>query len=393
MGNHKILFRLLITIWVVIVLTSCNEQSNNPVNDTNGNNISYTIPEQIDDGWETASLGSVGLDENKLLQMIEYLKAYDDHKIHSILIVKNNKLVFEEYFRGEKFNLAQYTGQMGFNRNDTHNLCSATKSFVSAIIGIAIDKGFIQSVDQKISEFFPEYPELFQNDSQKQMITIKHLLSMSSGIQWDDETYPYTDPRNDLHRLFTTSDPIGYILSKDIIETPGTVFAYRNCNTNLLGEIIRKATGQRLDTFAQNNLFDELGITVLEWQMLPNNVVFCSGDLRLRPRDMAKFGYLFLNNGVWKKQRIFSDNWVNESTAIRFFTQDRWEDAYGYQWWIKTFHSGSHNYASYFAQGWGGQCIFQFPEINMVVVFTGGNYYTSSPMLDLLSSFILPAVY
>jgi len=226
--------------------------------------------------------------------MLGYLEGIADHKIHSIIIAKNSKLVFEEYFPGDKFNLRQYTGETGFDREYTHNLCSATKSFDSACIGIAIDKGFIQSVNQAIYNFFPEHTDLFQNDPIKQTITLKHLLTMSSGIEWDDETYYYNDPRNDIYQLFTVSDPIRFILSKDIIETQGTVYAYRNCNTNLLGEIVRRASGQRLDAFAENYLFSKLGITELEWQMLHNNIVFCSGDLRFRPRDMAKFGQLFL---------------------------------------------------------------------------------------------------
>ena len=128
---------------------------------------------------------------------------------------------------------------------------------------------------------------------------------MSSGIEWDDETYYYNDPRNDVYQLFTVSDPIRYILSKDIIETPETVFAYRNCNTNLLGEIIHRVSGQRIDVFAENYLFSKLGINELEWQMLHNNVVFCSGDLRLRPRDMAKFGQLFLMEVSGTRNRSF----------------------------------------------------------------------------------------
>jgi CubicO group peptidase (beta-lactamase class C family) len=353
----------------------------------------YPIPEQINDGWQTASLSSVGLNEIKLLQMLEYLHGDPDHKIHSVVLIKNNKLVFEEYFPGDKFNLGQYTGETGFDREDTHNLCSATKSFVSALIGIAIDEGFIQSVDKEIYNFFPEHSDLFLNNPLKQTITIKHLLTMSSGIEWDDETYYYNDPRNDIYQLFTVSDPIRYILSKELIETPGTVFAYRNCNTNLLGAIIRRASGQRIDTFAENYLFSKLVITELEWQMLHNNVVFCSGDLRLRPRDMAKFGQLFFNAGIWNQEQIISANWINESVQTRFFMPANWwEDGYGYQWWIKTFHSNSNSYRSYFAQGWGGQCIFVFPENNIIVVFTGGNYFTDSPMLTLLNNYILPAL-
>ncbi len=386
---YLLLLRFVFILALICTLSSC---ADNPVNPDVDISV-YPVPEQIDDGWETASLSSVGLNQNMLIDMITYLQNYSDHRIHSIVIVKNNKLVFEEYFEGQKFNLAQYTGETGFDRNDNHNLCSATKSFVSALLGIALDKGYIQSIDQKISEFFPEHADLFVNDPLKQSITIKHLLTMSSGIQWDDETYPYTDPRNDLHQLFNVSDPVRYILSKDMIETPGSVFAYRNCNTNLLGEIIRKASGYRLDTFSENNLFNKLGISDFDWQMLPNNVVFASGDLRLRPRDMAKFGQLFYNGGTWNHEQIISGSWVNESVVARFYmSPDYWEDGYGYQWWTKTFYSGSHSYPSYFAQGWGGQCIFVFPETDMILVLTGGSYYTSSPMLTLINNYILPAV-
>jgi len=387
-GQIKI-FRLLLLVCYLLLFTWCSDHSTNPGN--NSNSI-YQIPELIDDGWETSSLPTVDLDENKLLQMLDYLNGLSDHKVHSIVVVKNNKLVFEEYFEGRKFNLAQYTGETGFVRDDTHNLCSATKSFTSALIGIAIDQGFIQSVDQKIFDFFPEHSDLAANDPLKQDITIKHLLTMSSGIEWDDETYSYYDSRNDMYQLFTVSNPIGYILSKDIIESPGTVFAYRNCNTNVLGEIVHKATGQKLDIFAMHYLFNKLGITEFEWQMISKDMVFCSGDLRLRPRDMAKFGQLFLNKGTWEEQQIISENWVDESVQTRFnMANNWWEDGYGYQWWTKAFNSNSFSYKSYFAAGWGGQYIFVFPAIDMVVVFTGGNYYDSVPVGDLLNHFILPA--
>ena len=139
--EHK--YYLLLLLILSCFIAACSEEVNSPAS-TNGN-VVYTIPEETGDGWQTASLSSVGLSETKLLQMLEYLEGIPDHKIHSIIIVKNNKLVFEEYFPGDKFNLGQYTGETGFDREDTHNLCSATKSFVSACIGIAIDKNFIQS--------------------------------------------------------------------------------------------------------------------------------------------------------------------------------------------------------------------------------------------------------
>ena len=219
---------------------------------------------------------------------------------------------------------------------------------------------------------------------------------MRSGLQWDDETYPYSDPRNDINRLFNSSDPIRYILAKDLIETPGTYYAYRNCNTNVLGEIVRKASGQRLDIFARNYLFNKLGITDYEWQHLPNNVIFCSGDLRLRPRDLAKFGQLFLNGGTWEGERIISQQWVDVSTQ-KFTNLNNWwgdVDGYGYQWWQwEDIYGVSFN--AYMASGWGGQWIVVSPTMNTVVITTAGNYYTEElvPIQAILVNYILPSIH
>ena len=358
----------------------------------------YEVPLQTDDGWETASLASVGMDESPLSKLLDKLNEISEHRIHSLLIVKDGKLVFEKYFPGDKFNLAQPTGKTGFDMNDTHNLCSVTKSYTSALIGIAIDKGFIQSVDQKVFAFFPEYSYLLTSAPEKGDLTLKHLLTMTSGIDWDDETTSYFDPRNDMYQLFSSRDPINYILSKDLVVTPGTVFDYANCNTNVLGEVVRQASDERLDKFAEKYLFSKLGITEFEWQMLPNDVVFCSGDLRLRPRDMAKFGYLFLNGGIWKGERVISQDWIDISTQKfidpnKYSADFTWADGYGYQWWLWEKIYGVA-YPAYLASGWGGQWIIISPSMNTVVVSTAGNYYTDTimPIERILIDYIIPSI-
>jgi CubicO group peptidase (beta-lactamase class C family) len=358
-------------------------------------NYQYEIPEQTDDEWETASLSSMGMNQKPLTGLMNRLNEIDEHRIHSLLIIKDGKLVFEEYFPGDKFNLAQPTGETGFDMNDTHNLCSVTKSFTSALIGIAIDKGFIQSANQKVFDFFPEYADILNSTPEKDNITIKHLLTMTSGIAWDDETYSYYDSRNDMYQLFTSSDPIKFILQKPLIEMPGTFFAYRNCNTNLLGAIVHKATEQRLDIFSENYLFSKIGITDFEWQMISNDVVFCSGDLRLRPRDMAKFGYLFLNGGKWQNERIISQEWIDISTFKHINLNNNWGDldGYGYQWWLWENISGA-SFQAFAASGWGGQWIIVAPYLNTVVVTTGGNYYTEEviSIQSILVNYIIPSI-
>ena len=372
------------------------------INSCEDNSISqgytYKKPKQINDGWITASLSSVGMDQLHLSNLMNTLNETDEHRIHSILIVKEGKLVFEEYFEGEKFNLAQYTGETGFNRDDKHNLCSVTNSFTSALLGIAIDKEFIESVDQQVFDFFPEYSELITETSDKHILTLEHLLTMTSGIEWDDETYSYFDSRNDMYQLFNSSDPIFYVLSKDLDFTPGTVFDYSNCNTNVLGEIVHKASDQRLDEFAENYLFSKLGITDFEWQMLPNDVVFASGDLRLRPRDMAKFGLLFLNRGIWEDEQVISQEWIDVSTREHidpnnFVDEFTWADGYGYQWWRWENINGV-GYHAYFASGWGGQWIIISPGMNTVVVSTAGNYYTNQTITieSILVNYIIPSI-
>lgn len=391
--TKSILMILLICSYLVLI--SCEKNKN--VIDSSAA-AKYEVPLQTNDGWETASLSSVGMDETPLLKLLHKLNTTSDHRIHSILIIKDGKLVFEEYFPGEKYNLAQPTGETGFDMYDTHNLCSVTKSITSALIGIAIDRGFIQSVDQKVFDFFPEYSYLLTSAPEKDVLTLKHLLTMTSGLQWDDESTSYFDPRNDLYQLFNSQDPILYILSKNLVVIPGTVFDYANCNTNILGEVVRKASEYRLDYFAEYYLFSKLGITDFEWQMLPNDIVFCSGDLRLRPRDMAKFGYLFLNGGIWQKERVISQEWVEISTQKiidpnEYSADFTWADGYGYQWWLWENIYGVE-FQAYLAAGWGGQWIIVSPSINMVVVSTAGNYYTDVkiPIELILVDYIIPSI-
>ncbi len=191
-------------------------------------------------------------------------------------------------------------------------------------------------------------------------------------------------------------DPIRYALSRDLYAAPGTVFDYCNANTNILGEIVGRATGQRLDYFAHVNLMTPLGITDYEWQMMPNEVVFASGDLRLRPRDMAKIGLLFLRMGMWEGELVVSREWVEVATSriILPTGPHDWLDNYGYGWWHWDIYSGGRDHAVYMASGWGGQWIVVIPEHDIVFVTTAGNYHTPElmPAHRMLSDYLLPAV-
>jgi CubicO group peptidase (beta-lactamase class C family) len=263
------------------------------------------------------------------------------------------------------------------------------------LIGIAIDQHLIRSIDEKISTFFPEYSGIFTN-KEKDAICLKDLLTMTAGFSWDEWTYPYTDPRNDAAMMASKADFFRYVLERPVATTPGTKFVYNSGISLMLGEIIYKATGLRADKFAERYLFSPLGITNYYWGKAPNGVVNTLGGLALRPRDMAKIGYLFLNGGRWQGKQIVSEKWVKESTKQQIGASQlpAWflSDGYGYQWWLGSFHVRGQIVESYSARGRGGQFIIIFPALQMVAVFTGwnDNELLRQP-LDMLQRYLLPA--
>ncbi|MGD8306303.1 MAG: serine hydrolase [Ignavibacteria bacterium] len=374
---------ILFALTIIICFTSCSDNSVT----NNEFEYEYTIPLQTEDGWEVASLTDVSIDETSIILFINDLINSIDHRIHSILIIKDGKLVFEEYFPGYKF----YHGPLtDFNRETRHSLASVTKSFTSAIVGVAFDRGFIQNLDQKIFSFFPEYSDL--NSEGRDEITLEHLLTMSAGLEWDESSTPYSDPRNDLYQIWRQSDPIRFVLDNPVVTEPGTQFYYNSGLTNVLGEIVHKTAGVRADYLARDYLFSPLGITDYSWEILPNNVLYTSGDLQLRPRDVAKLGELYLRDGVWNEQQIISSSWIEASTNSSISVPPDLESSdYGYQWWLATFEVESQHIESYSARGWGGQNIIVFPSLNMVVVTTAGYY--DEPQLEFhIGGLLIPII-
>jgi len=383
--------RIIIScIFSFFLLTSFCIKEKSPVDPNN--QLTYKIPEQTNDGWQTASVKDVGLNGSIIENLIKELHKGTYENLHSLLIIKDNKIVFEEYFKGYKWNYDpanQYRGELHeYDKNTIHNLASITKSFTSSLVGIAIEQNYIQSINDKLFSYFTQYSSL--KNSQKDKITLQHLLTMTSGMQWNESDFSTIE--NDIVQLFYVADPIRYILEKPIIHEPGTHFFYNGGNTNLLGEIIKITTEDLVD-FADKNLFQLLGIINYEWDYLNPQVIHASGNLKLRPRDMAKFGQLFLNEGLWNGTRIISKEWVEESTQKHIsFSNSSWSDGYGYQWWMKTYLVKSKSFDSYFAAGWGGQKINIFPEQQMVVVFTGGNYVGPEPSDEIITNYILAAI-
>lgn len=384
-------FLLILLILLGFLIGACEEDSStNPP----GGNYNYTVPEETGDGWETASLSSVGMNISKIESLVNKIKSNTYEEVHSVVVIKNDKLVFEEYFPGHDF---LYNGQnfhgayIEFDRNTRHNTHSVTKSFTSALVGIAVDKGLIQSIDEKIFNYFADYSSLL--DQQKEKITIKHMLTMSSGFQWNEWDVSISQSNHDIIRLIFSSDPVYYVLSKPIVTEPGSAYYYNGGTVDLLGQIVKRASGMGVENFSHTNLFGPLGITNYNWQtMYGSGITCCHGDVYITPRDMAKIGYLYLKKGIWKDTRIISEEWINNSVQNHITPPVNWAYGYGYLWWLKRYYSVEHIYNSINAEGWGGQQIILIPSEDMVVVFTGANYVSNTPNDEIMSSYILPAV-
>ena len=350
----------------------------------------YRVPEKTNDGWETASFSSQNMDVRLITELLDRINTHAYTNIHSVLLVRSNKLVFEQYSPGIQPVIGETLEQepdwngkyQPHDRDTLHTLQSATKSVSSILIGIAIDQHLIRGVDEKISTFFSEA-------TGKDKIRLRHLLSMTAGLAWNEHEIPITDPRNDCNRMNHTNDPMRLLLDRSIVTAPGTKFAYNSAISVALGEIVRKASGIPADKFAETNLFKPLRISHPAWKgRFPNGAVHTGGGLYLRPRDMAKIGSIMLNKGRWQGKQIVSENWVREST-----TKQAPDREYGYQWWLHSFKVGEQTVKSFYAGGYGGQFIFIFPSLHLVVVSTGWNPDRAWQIVDMMERYILPAAH
>ncbi len=349
----------------------------------------YQEPLQTDDGWEVSSLSAQNINVSLITEMITNVIEDVFKNIHGVLIIRNGKLVLEEYFSGQ----ASYFGEnIEYDWNVLHHQASCTKSFTSALVGIAFDLGYITDLNAPLFSFFPEYPEIDWS-LEKQKITLEHLLTMTAGLDWNEWAYSYFDERNIHHQMYVHDDPIKFLLGVPVADEPGTTFNYNSGLSVLLGAIIKNTTGLYANQFAELYLFGPLGIEEYEWEVLGNGAIQTGGGLSLLPRDMAKFGQLYLNGGIWKGNRIISQFWVEESVK-KHITSNWSRYGYGFQWWSDKHDWNGKIIDSFFASGLGGQHIFVFPELEMVVIVTGGNHYTGAdPALTMLHQYILPAVY
>lgn len=351
-------------------------------------NYIYSVPKQFDDGIKIGEISDI--DTTKLVTLTKLILKNKFPNFHSLLIVKNNKLVYENYFSGTDEISGKKLGYITHTMNDLHDCRSISKSVTSSCIGIAIKKGLIKNIDEPIAQYFPEYADYF--DIIKKEITIKHLLTMTAGFEWNEDI-SYRDPKNSELRMDLSNDPIKYILSRPIVSQPGTKWNYNGGQTQLLSQIIHKVSGLTLEKFAETNLFDPLGISKYEWLTLKKNMPAAASGLRLRSRDFLKIGLLYMNDGQWQNKQIMDEEWTK--TSLSTVVKRQMDKGYGFQFWtdVKTVNNKSLHISE--AKGNGGQRIFLCKELNLLVVITAGNYNNWDIVNDshkALTDFIIPSI-
>jgi len=300
-----------------------------------------------------------GMDSELLVTMFDYI-AEQDAAVHSVLIVRNGYLVTEAYFHP-------------YHQSRKHPVLSCTKSFLSALVGIAIEEGHLD-LDDKVLDFFPDR-DIANNGPRNRAMTVEYLLLMRSGLDWPESSVSYKSADNVLWQMIDSRDWVQFVLDRPMATEPGATFNYSTGDSQLLAAVMEEATRVSTREFARTHLFEPLGVSSRnwDWQSASGGVAFGGGGLIVTPRAMAKFGYLYLEGGAWNSQQIVPAGWVAASVADPY---------YGYQWW----RSSNGGYA---ALGYRGQRIVVIPDLEMATIITGDFSGTTSRYL--VDTFIIPA--
>jgi CubicO group peptidase (beta-lactamase class C family) len=312
--------------------------------------------------WRVVSPEEVGMDPDLVDEMfveIEQLGLNMD----GVVVIHQGRIVAERYY-------PIYT------QDTLHESYSITKSVISALVGIALQEGCIDNLQDPVLVYFPER-EIRNLDEWKEQITIEHLLTMSSGLDWDQK------------EMVSSLDWVGYTLDQPVINEPGTTWSYSNGGPHVLSALIQRACGENTLNFAQEHLFGPLDISEYRWQKGHNGYLNGSWGLALTPRNLGKIGYLFLNGGVWNGQQIIPEDWVEKSTDPYYSVPDPlepWGLEYGYLWWL-------HKDGPFAAQGTKGQFVYIIPDQDLVVVITA-NIPDDEYVLpqQLIRDYLIPAV-
>lgn len=364
-------FKLITKDFERMEMTPRKELQNDP------DKYSYKQPKQFSDGLEVGSLANAFNNPEPIVEMIRNTISGEYPDVHSILIFKNSKLVLEEYF-------------YGYDYNKPHQLRSAGKALKGGILGIAIDKGFIKSEKDKLLPFFnSKYQEIANTDDLKKQITIENFLMYRHGMDCENDN---PESAGNEQSMMASEDWVKHILDLPMVAAPGEFSSYCTGCSLTINSLIEIATNKKIEEFAKQHLFEPLGIFNYKWTFEPNpSSINTFNQLYMTPRDILKLAIMYKSAGKWNDQQIVSQEWIQK-------TFDMEEGDYGYFWEHKYFVVDGKKYNSYLATGNGGQKINIWPELDMITVFTGGNYNSyalygkSTPPNEMIPKYVLKAV-
>lgn len=296
------------------------------------------------------------INKDTLKRINDDLRNGDYGKISSIVVLSQSKILFEQYY--------------GFNNSNTlHPISSVTKSITSLITGICLDKGFIKSIDTPIWKFFPEYKSIFEKDTIKRRITIRNLLNQTTGLKWDEWTTHYSYAGNSLIELSQSNQNwVEATLKLEVECKPSTKFCYNSGNSQVIKEILCKATGRDFEWLVSTYLFTPMGIKTYHWDSYPLNGVPAWGGISLSTRDMALFGSLIYHHGCLNDTQIVSNEWIERSTSVE---SKNGKVDYGLHWWVTNQPDGK---PLIYAAGYGDQFVYIAPDKKIVIAINGQNF-------------------
>jgi CubicO group peptidase (beta-lactamase class C family) len=312
--------------------------------------------------------------------------------LHALLVSKGGKLVFDYYGQGD--DEAESRGALGiivFGPDVPHDLRSVSKSVVGLAYGVALAAGKVPPPEAKLYEQFPEYPDLASQPG-RDRLTVHHVLSMTLGLDWDELTIPYGDPRNAEDAMEAAPDRYRFILERPIAGEPGVRWTYCGGATALLGRLIAKGTGEPLLAYCRRVLFDPMGFGPADWARGRDGEFRAASGLRLLPRDLLKIGQLVLAGGVWNGQQLVPGDWLKRALTPAVTIADG--RRYGYHWYLGESPAGQFQHWERWVGGigWGGQRLYVFADLDLVVAQHCGNYYKSITEQSRVNGVVLTEV-
>lgn len=351
--------------------------------------------------WPTVRPAEVGLDSTVLAAFDAEIAAGRYGHVDGMLVIRHGKVAWERNYARDydriyaaearqpsALNAKHPTGPYNYftpwwhpyyRRGHLHSLQSVTKTITSVVIGAAIARGEFPDIDTPVLRFF-DTTRVANLDARKRRITIRHLLTMTAGLDWNEDL-PYIDPLNTAVQLEASSDWVAFTLNRPMSEEPGTRFNYSSGVSALLAHLFFAATGVDIEEYAARHLFGPLGITEWYWKRSPSGLIDTEGGLYLAARDVARIWQLFLQRGRWGDRQVVTPEWVAESVRPAVIVGGRGAQVrYGLKWWLAPYSNDTTRLA-WAGSGFGGQIPVAIAEHDLVLVFTGWNILPGRPAL------------